>query len=109
MGSMTTHIECPHCSGHITICLAVSEGPDSLGGYGPPAYDPGIEIDTFVLEAIEKYRTSFSTLAALLEEREVLTGKGGKRWYPASARRLYEHALTRRQKRDKSETSKQGE
>lgn len=89
---------CPHCGEEIRVEL-ITEVP-TYKPHGPVRYDPGIEIDNFVIEAIETYRSSFSTVGQLLEQRGILTAKGSSRWYPASVRRLYEGALERRRKRE---------
>lgn len=99
MGSMTTHMDCPHCAGRITVRLAVGEGPEKKP-MGPTPYNPGLEVDSLAIEAIEVWRTSFRSLAELLEQRGVPTAKGGNRWYAASARSLYNNAVKRRDARD---------
>lgn len=92
---------CPHCDKEIRIDLVVEATKSKPRG--PALYDPGLEIDTFVIDAIEIYRSSFSTVADLLMERGIPTAKGGTRWYPASARRLYEGALFRKKERSEKE------
>lgn len=89
-------ITCPHCASDVVINLNVTEV--KMGkSMGPAPYDPGPEIDAYVLEKIDTKRVSFQTLAELLEEREVATAKGGKKWHAASARRLYIGANARRE------------
>lgn len=96
----STHVRvrCPHCDAELRVGLALEAV--ELTKRGPDAWDPGPEIDAYVIEKIEDKNCSFHTLAALLEDRGVLTAKGGKKWYAASARRVYLSALQRRVARE---------
>jgi len=85
---------CPHCAGCIQLDLRIGDG-STLKPKGPAPYNPGPEVDNFVIDAIENRRLSFRTVAELLQERNVRTAKGGLRWYAASVKRLYEGALIR--------------
>ena len=87
-------ILCPHCENEIRVGVSL-EGVGKTRK-GPTAEDLGPEVDEFVISAIDDYRLSFSAVAKLLEEREILTPKKSKRWFPASVSRLYYAALDRR-------------
>ena len=64
---------------------------------GPKPYDPGPEIDAFIIEGIDTWKVSFRAMGELLEEKEVPTAHGGKRWHATTVRRQYQLALLRRE------------
>lgn len=86
---------CPSCGTTLSVEVDISiESNATRRGPKPAEYDP--EVVTFVIEAIETYRSSYSAVAGLLEEKGVLTPKGHKRWYPASVKRLYDDSVKHR-------------
>ncbi len=99
---MKIHAECPHCAGRIQLDLRIDGGP-TRKPKGPPPYNPGPEIDAFVIDAIENRGFSYRTTAELLQERKVRTASGGLRWYGMGVKRLYENALSRRSESDHNE------
>jgi hypothetical protein len=86
---------CPHCNGEINVSLEANA--ISKRRMGPKPYDPGPEIDAFVINAVENRKLSFRTIGDLLGEKGLPTAKGGARWYATSVRTLYENALIRRE------------
>lgn len=88
---------CPHCSGdirvNVTLEAALSE-PE--GARGPLAFDPGSDVDAFVIDAIEDRNFSYRTVAEILRDRGITTPRGSKNWHATSVRRLYENACRRR-------------
>lgn len=86
---------CPSCGTALTVQVNLSIEPNAPRK-GPKRFEYDPEIIAFVIEAIETYRSSFSTVAELLEKKGVLTPKGHKRWFPASVKRMYDDAVERR-------------
>lgn len=87
-------VYCPHCDGEINVTLnANAIGKRKMG---PKPYDPGQEVDDFVIDAVDRRKLPFRAIGALLEEQGVPTAKGGLTWYATSVRTLYNSALDRR-------------
>lgn len=89
------HIRCPHCDGYVNLEIH-TEAADPHKKKGPPKFNPGPEIDKFVITAIDEFKLSYHNVAGLLEEKNVPSAQGGTRWYATSVKRLYEYALDRR-------------
>lgn len=89
-------MECPHCAGHIDLKFDI-EPIKPKKGSGTPPYDPGVEVDNFIIDCIDEKGWSLRTVADLLKEKGVLTAKGGRTWSAAGVKLQYEHALKRRQ------------
>ena len=90
-------ITCPHCFEEIRFDMSLKAVKKK--SRGPRPYNPGPEVDDFVIEAIDEKRFSFNTVSELLRDRGVPAARGGMNWYPASVRRLYHHALLRKERR----------
>lgn len=89
---MSLDICCPSCGTSIRVRVSAEE-VRARQRKGPAPHEYNQEIYDLVIDGIEKFRVSFSRMAEMLQDQGVLTPNGGKRWYPASARRLYLHAL----------------
>lgn len=90
-------IHCPHCDESINIGFDVEAIQSKRKG--PPPYDPGPEVDAFVIDSIEERNFSLRTVGDLLREKGVLTAVGSAKWSPSGVRSLYLHALARREER----------
>lgn len=86
-------IVCPHCGQGAIVGLDVQAIQTQRRG--PAPYDPGPEVDAYVIEKIEK-GLSLRAVAELLEEKDIPMANGSKKWHATSVRSLYEHALARR-------------
>lgn len=90
-------VRCPHCEGEIRVDLLLEAvGTPTRKGPKPTELDP--EVEAFILSGIEVYRSSFSVMGKLLEEKGIHTPKGHRIWHPASVRREYEKAVERRKR-----------
>jgi|SRR4051794_11329879 hypothetical protein len=87
-------VQCPHCRGEIRLDVTLE-----AVGYvhrGPTPSNLGPEVEKFIIDGIEIYRSSFAVVGKLLEEKGILTPKGHRRWFAASVKREYEKAVARR-------------
>lgn len=90
-------LRCPHCEEEIRVGVSFEPVDNSMrtGRRGPePIVNP--EVDEFIIRAIDDYKLSFHAVGKLLEEKEMLAPKGGKRWFPATVSRTYYAALDRK-------------
>lgn len=94
-------MSCPHCEEEIRVGVSFEDVEKTRRG-PKPKVNP--EVDAFIITAVEDYHLSFNAVGKLLEERETLTPKGSKRWFPSSVSRVYYAALERRSTREKTET-----
>lgn len=93
-------IRCPHCDESVEIDFNVEALQSQRKG--PAPYDPGPEVDAFVINKIEDKDFSFRTVGELLREKGVLTAAGGTKWSASTVRSLYLHALARREERQQA-------
>lgn len=93
-------IRCPHCDESVEIDFNVEALQSQRKG--PAPYDPGPEIDAFVIDSIEEKNFSLRTVGDLLRDKGVPTAAGGAKWSPSGVRSLYLHALARREERQQA-------
>lgn len=89
-------MHCPHCDGEIRVGVDFEDVGTHRKGPTPIPMDPVIE--AFIVSAIDDFKLSFNATGKLLEDREILTPRGSKRWFPASVKRQYDAAIDRRAK-----------
>lgn len=85
---------CPHCDQEIRV--GVSFQAVGKTRKGPTSIDLGPETNQFIVSAIDDFKLSFGATGKLLEEREILTPRGAKRWFANSVKRAYDAEIDRR-------------
>ena len=58
-------------------------------------YEPGRDVDAFVIKCIDVRGFSLRTVAELLIDQEVPTPRGNTTWHATTVKRFYEQAVKR--------------